>query len=208
MTDSPQAFWNRVARRYADMPMRNPDAYDTTLALLRTYLQPASSVLELGCGTGTTARHLARHVGHYTATDYAPEMIAIAQEKHDVDELENLTFQTGAVGDGSLPPGPFDVILAFNFLHLLPNRQTALTEIFEILPSGGLFIAKTPCLGGVFRALQPLVTILRWAGKAPDVRFLTPSRLERDIRAAGFEIIKTGDYPKRPPSRLIFARKA
>lgn len=208
MTDTPHAFWNRVARRYADMPMRNSEAYEITLDLVRKHLQPDGNVLELGCGTGTTALRLAGDVGQYTATDYAPEMIAIAQEKHTASGVGNLSFQIGAPGDGSLPPGPFDVILAFNFLHLLPDRQAALREIRQTLPDGGLFISKTPCLGGMFRVLQPVVAVLRRWGKAPDVRFLTPSTLERDIRAAGFELLQTGDYPKRPPSRFIVARTA
>lgn len=206
-TDKDQEFWDRVARRYAEMPMRNETAYETTLGLVRQYLKPHMSVLELGCGTGTTALHLAGAVRLYTATDFAPEMIAIAQEKRDAEMLGSLSLQTGTLGDGSLPAGPFDAILAFNFLHLLPNRDAALSEMLDMLPKGGLLISKTPCLGGAFRVLQPLVCVLRWMGKAPDVRFLTPSRLEQEIRSAGFDIMETGDYPKWPPSRLIVAIK-
>ena len=45
-------------------------------------------------------------------------------------------------------------------------------------------------------------------GKAPYVNFLTIDRLERAIESAGFEILETGDYPAKPPSRLVVARKA
>ena len=108
----------------------------------------------------------------------------------------------------SLPAGPFDAVLAFNLLHLLPDRQNALSNIRAMLAPDGVFISKTPCLGGAWRVLQPVIALLRMMGKAPDIQFLSRSKLERDIRTAGFEIIETGDYPRRPPSHFIVARKS
>ncbi|MEE4186957.1 MAG: class I SAM-dependent methyltransferase [Roseobacter sp.] len=207
MLDKANDSWNRVARRYASMPIRNPAAYEATLARVRTHLKPEHSVLEMGCGTGTTALRLGPDVARYLASDSAPEMIAIAREKCVPAGLAKPGFFVAGIGDGSLPEGPFDVVVAFNLLHLLPDRKAALSEIRMMLPEGGLFISKTPCLGGVFRALQPLVAVLRWMRKAPDIRFVTPSLLEREIRETGFEIIENGDYPKRPPSHFIVARK-
>lgn len=205
--DRSSAFWNRVAQRYADMPMRNAVAYEATLNLVRQYLHADQCVLEIGCGTGTTAVRLAGYVRRYVATDYAPEMIAIAEEKRRAEGLDHLELSVGTPGDGSLPEGSFDAILAFNVLHLLPDRTAALSEVFDMLPSGGVLISKTPCFGGVFRILQPLVAVMKWLGKAPDVRFLTSARLERDVVSAGFEIVEVGNYPKRPPSRLIVAKR-
>lgn len=207
MTNDSAAFWNKVARRYAGMTIRNPDAYEMTLDLVRARLRPEDHVLELGCGTGTTALRLADAVAHYVGNDYAPEMIAIAEEKRADAQVEDLVFCTGQLGDGSLPKGPFDVILGFNVLHLLPDRRSAFADIAQNLQPGGLLISKTPCLGGAYRVLQPLVTVMRLMGKAPKLSFLTPARLERDIKAAGFEILETGSYPKRPPSRFVVAQK-
>ncbi|MFA8441602.1 class I SAM-dependent methyltransferase [Yoonia sp.] len=207
MTNDSAAFWDKIARRYAGMTIRNPEAYEMTLDLVRARLRPDDHVLELGCGTGTTALRLADAVAHYVGNDYAPEMIAIAEEKRTEAQVENLVFCTGQLGDGSLPKGPFDVILGFNVLHLLPDRQSAFANIAQNLRPGGLLISKTPCLGGVYRLLQPLVAVMRLMGKAPKLSFLTLARLERDIKAAGFEILETGSYPKRPPSRFIVAKK-
>jgi hypothetical protein len=60
----------------------------------------------------------------------------------------------------------------------LVNRgaQLALKEIFDLLRPGGLFISKTPCLGGVYRLLQPVLAALQLFGKAakagiPQTRF-------------------------------------
>jgi SAM-dependent methyltransferase len=207
--ETPQAaFWNRVARRYAAAPMRKPEAWETTLDRVRAHLSPAARVAELGCGTGSTALRLAPHVASYQATDDASEMIAIARERQVADPVSGLFFRTGRPGDGSLPGGPFDAVLAFNLLHLLPDLPAALTEVRDMLRPGGLLITKTPCLGGRWIVLWPLVAAFRMAGKAPPLRFVRPSRLEADIAAAGFEIVERGDYPANPPSRFVVAKKS
>ncbi len=205
-TDS-AAFWDRVARRYAKMSMRNADDYEKTLDMIRAYLRPDDRVLELGCGTGTTALKLSNAVGSYIATDYSPEMIAIAAEKRAEAGINNLDVRIGRIGDGSLPQDPFNAILCFNLLHLLPNRQLAFREVAQTLRPGGLFISKTPCLSGAYRLLWPILAAFQMMGKAPEFHFLSPVRLEQEIRRAGFEVIETGDYPKRPPRRFIVARK-
>jgi ubiquinone/menaquinone biosynthesis C-methylase UbiE len=146
-------------------------------------------------------------VAQYTAVDFSAEMIAIARERQAEGEVANLDFVVVTVADGSFPDGPFDAILAFNVLHLLPDRDTAFADTFGRLRTGGLFISKTPCLGGVYRVLQPVVAILRLFGKAPRLAFLTPRSLEREITQAGFEIREHGNYPARPPSRFIVAAK-
>lgn len=207
MADTSRAFWGRVAQRYAAMPMRNPDGYAATLDLVRRYLRAEHNVLELGCGTGTTATTLAGSVARYVASDYAPEMTEIARAKIAASDLANLDVCTGGLGVGTLPTGPFDVILAFNLLHLLPDRPAAFAEIADMLPKGGLFLSKTPCLCGLWRAFQPLLAVLRWMGKVPHLRFLSPKQLEREIRSAGFEIVDHGGGLERSPRRFIVARK-
>jgi SAM-dependent methyltransferase len=203
----PQAFWDRVAQRYSKMEMRNPDAYETTLTLVKARLRPQDRALELGCGTGATALRLAPCVAAYVAIDYSSAMIAIAQEAQSNAAMENLTPVVAGLGDGSMPEGPYDAILAFNLLHLLPDRTAAFKEIFELTRPGGYLISKTPCLGGLFRVFQPVLRVLRLFGKAPDFNFITPATLERDIVRAGFEIIERGDYPAKPPRRFIVAQR-
>jgi SAM-dependent methyltransferase len=203
----PQAFWDRVAQRYAKMEMRNPDAYETTLALVKARLRAQDCVLELGCGTGATALRLAPCVAEYIASDYSSAMITIAREAQSSAAMENLTLVVAGLGDSSMPEGPYDAILAFNLLHLLPDRTAAFRKIFDLTRPGGYLISKTPCLGGLFRVFQPVLAILRLFGKAPDFHFITPAALERDIRNAGFEVIERGDYPSGPPRRFIVAQR-
>jgi ubiquinone/menaquinone biosynthesis C-methylase UbiE len=195
-----------MARRYADSPMRNPQMWERTLELTRARLAPEALVLELGCGTGSTALRLAPHLGRYTGTDDASGMIGIAREKLAGTPVEGLSFDTARTGDGSLPEGPFDAVLAFNLLHLVPDLPATLAEARDLLKPGGYLITKTPCLGGNrYAALWPVVSVLRLIGKAPPLRFIGANRLEAQIAAAGFDILERGDYP--PPSRFVVARR-
>lgn len=204
--ETPQAaFWNRVADRYAAMPMRAPDAWEETLARTAAHLSPGDRVLEVGCGTGSTACRLAAGVAEYVASDDAARMVAIAAERGA--GIAGFRPVQARPGDGSLPAGPFDAVLAFNLLHLLPNLPGALAELRGSLRPGGRLIAKTPCLGGRYLVLWPVLRALRVAGKAPPVKFYTPAGIEARIMAAGFRIEARDDLPKRPPSRLVIARR-
>lgn len=209
MTNQTAPFWDRAARSYAARPVSNPEAYAITLERTQAYLHADDKVLELGAGTSSTAITLAPHVAEYTASDISSEMVRIGREKAEAAGVANLSIVTGELGDAALGQGPFDAVLAFNLLHLCPDPGAEAVKAHAILKPGGYFITKSACLGtGLFRALWPLIAAMRLVGKAPPVRFLSRAGLERMIREAGFEIVETGDYPTRPPSRFIVARKA
>lgn len=206
MTDS-RGFWNKVARRYAQMDIRNPDAYEQTLDSIRAHLSEKDCVLEVGCGTGTTAFKLALGVRRYLASDYSSEMISIALERQPPETRETLDFHVGQIGDEDHPTGPFNMVLCFNFLHLLDDRQEVVAEIHKNLEPGGIFISKTPCLSGLSRLLQPVVLILHAFGKAPAFKFLSPKRLAAEIKTAGFEIMETARHPEGSVRHVIVAKK-
>jgi len=211
-----RTFWDRIARKYAAAPVRNQEAYEKTLALTVEHLGPEQSVLELGCGTGTTALLLAGNVSSYLATDFAPGMIAIAEEKLAAEKDKStapagLRFAVADVFDEKVEPsgGPadgYDAVLAFNFLHLVEDPDSLLARVNGLLKPGGLFISKSVCLRKRAWLFAPLVKILQLLGKAPFLRMLSFQALEDMIERAGFEIVETGTYPA-PFSRFVVARK-
>lgn len=201
------SFWDRIAAKYATDPIADKPAYDYTLGRMRHYLGAADRVLEIGCGTASTALELAPHVGQYTATDYSAAMVAIGREKLSRAGLTNLTILQASLQDGRLPAGDHDAVLALNVLHLMPHPARALAQIRDHLRPGGLFLSKTACLCGLWRGMWPAVNLMRMLGKAPQVRFFSPAWLERAVRDAGFDIIESGDFPRRPPRRFIVARR-
>ena len=208
MTQSSTAlFWDKVARKYAQSKIGDMEAYQTTMARTRLHLHAEDRVLEMGCGTSSTALLLAPDVAHITASDISGEMIEIGKEKVWDQGISNVTPTQGVIGDPGLD-GEYDAMLAFNLLHLVPDPAGTIARVFDQLPPGGRFISKTPCMAGKRWFLGPLVGLLRLFGKAPDtVRFFKVAELERMITSAGFEIIETGDYPRKMPSHFVVARK-
>lgn len=212
MQDAAQ-FWDNTARKYAKSPIRDMDAYTYTLGRTRSYLKPSDTVLELGCGTGSTALLLAEHVAHITASDLSANMIKVGKEKAAADGVSNVTFvQSDAVGP-ALGEGPYDVVMAHNLIHLLEDPKAAIARVAGLLKPGGLFISKTVCTPGAnlpfkFKLMLLALPLLQWLGKAPYVNFMEADALEAMIVAEGFEIMEAVNSPAAPPCRYIVARKA
>jgi ubiquinone/menaquinone biosynthesis C-methylase UbiE len=203
-------FWDRSSRRYAKSSIADPNGYERTLERTRAYLQPGDSVLELGCGTGTTALRLANGVRSYLATDISGGMIAIAEEKLAIESIPALSFRTATAEELVHEESRFDAVLGFNYLHLVRNVPDTLRSIHVLLKPGGLFISKTPCLGD----MNPLIRLLllpamQVVGKAPHVSSLGASELERLIVGAGFDVLVRESHASKGKDQrpYIVARK-
>jgi ubiquinone/menaquinone biosynthesis C-methylase UbiE len=203
-------FWDRSSRKYAKSAIADPNGYERTLERARAHLRPADRVLELGCGTGTTALRLANGVRSYLATDISGGMIAIANEKLVVESIPALSFRTATAEELVHEESRFDAVLGFNYLHLVRNVPGTLRSIHVLLKPGGLFISKTPCLGD----MNPLIRLLllpamRAIGKAPHVSSLGASALEQLIVVAGFDILVRESHASKGKDQrpYIVARK-
>ena len=205
MTVETAAFWDKVAPKYAKQPIKDQTAYEQTLDRIRGHLSPSDHVLELGCGTGATALLLAPKVAHITATDISPGMIAQANDR--LVGGENVTFKAAQPQELTAPEGGYDVVMAQNLIHLLEDTEGFVSNVHRLLKPGGLFISKTPCLAHFNRFLMLIIPVMQVFGKAPFVKTLSITELEGAISWDGFDIIETGSYPAKPPSRFIVARK-
>ncbi|MDO8903036.1 class I SAM-dependent methyltransferase [Hydrogenophaga sp.] len=183
-------FWNKIARKYARDPIGDIAGYEKTLERVQALLAPEHEVLEIGCGTGTTALRLAPGTRRMVATDVSAEMVAIACEKLATQPVPQLTFRV-ADADAPLTTQPcFDAVLAFNVLHLVGDLEQALSSVLHALKPGGLFISKTPCLND----MNPLVPrlalpLMRALGKAPHVLCFSSVQLENALALHGLEIV-------------------
>ena len=208
MVDS-KTFWDKMAPKYAESQMRSVEDYEHTLARTLSHLTPEMRVLEMGCGTGTTALRLAPHVKAFVGTDQSSEMIRIARDKA-ADEHSNLEFRVlGAAESAQLEEG-FDVVMGFNLFHLVPDADAVLADIFKMLKPGGLMISKTPCLmdkafGWKRFLVAGMLPILKRIGKAPDVGLWRIADVDSRIADAGFETLESGNFPAI--SRYVVARK-
>ena len=204
-------FWDRLARKYAADPIADLAGYERSIARCAALLRPEAQVVELGCGTGTTALKLAPHVAQLTATDLSAEMVRIAEEKRAAAGLTNLRFFAAEAADPRLPAGGFDAVLAMNLLHLVPDLQATLATAHGLLRPGGLFISKTPCLSDMNPLIRLLLPLMRWVGKAPaSVRCFTDAQLQSALQDAGFALVAVERHASkgRDTRPFIVARRA
>jgi ubiquinone/menaquinone biosynthesis C-methylase UbiE len=208
--DKSAKFWDKSARKYAKSKIADLAEYENGIAITKQYLDKNQKVLEMGCGTGSTALELAPAVNHITATDISSEMIAIANEKKAAQGISNIDFSVGVATEAQFDNEQFDVVLALNLLHLVSNLDVTLAQAHRILKPGGLFISKTPCLkeSVVFSLLKYPLVAAQLFNLAPPVFFLSIEQLEEHIHAAGFETEHAYTNEKSPKRRYIVAKKA
>jgi len=180
-------FWDRVAPSYSKQPIADGESYARKLATTQALMRSDMEVLEFGCGTGSTALAHAPHVAHILATDVSAAMIGIGREKAQSTGIDNVTFRQAGVEEFEAPDGSYDMVLALNLLHLLPNRTAALAKIHRLLKPGGIFVSSTVCLADRMWFLRPVIPVLQWIGKAPYVSFLASTQVMREVATAGFE---------------------
>ncbi|MCW1952286.1 MAG: class I SAM-dependent methyltransferase [Octadecabacter sp.] len=203
-------FWDKVAPKYAQDPIKDMAAYEYTLERTKSYLSADDRVLEMGCGTGSTALLIAPHVREIVGTDVSPAMIEIAVAKANAAGIKNATFRTSTARDAAKGPDSVDAVFGFNLFHLVKGAEDIFVDVYKMLPKGGYFITKTPCLGdksvGFKRFLfQAMIPPMQWFGKAPYVHFFTHKEYEDALRFAGFVIVEAGNFPAI--SRYVVARK-
>ena len=203
-------FWDRTSRKYAAAAIADQAGYERTLERTTALLRPDHRVLELGCGTGTTALRLAGAVQGYLGTDISAEMIAIAEEKHAAGPTPALAFRATTAENLAPEAKPFNAVLGFNYLHLVRDLPGTLRRIHALLAPGGLFISKTPCVGEMNAVIRlALLPAMRAIGRAPYVNIFRATELSQQIGATGFDIVaveshSTNDKGRRP---YIVARK-
>jgi len=204
---SSEKFWDKKAEGYAASPISNMDAYNQTMEQTRAHLETSDRVLEVGCGTGSTALLLAEHVAHITGSDISGNMIQIAKDKATAQNIENVDFVRATLSDEALENEAYDVVLAFNILHLLDDLPGAIAQIHKRLKPGGVFISKTVMLGDGLSLWRLAIPPMRLLGLAPPVKSLTQGEMDATISAGGFEIIETYDTSGSFATRFIVAKK-
>ena len=127
-------------------------------------LQPGMTVLDIGCGPGRLTIPIARKVGQQgevVAIDIQPGMLRRARDKAQAANLTNIRFLQAGAGEGKLEPGRSDRALLVTVLGEIPDRQSALKEIFDALKPGGILSVTEIILDPHFQSRN---TVLRLAG--------------------------------------------
>jgi len=205
--DRSTKFWDKVAERYAKRPIADEVAYEKKLQVTREHFEPHMEVLELGCGTGSTAIAHAPYVKHIRAIDLSSKMLAIAQDKADAANVGNVSFERSTIDDLRVLDQTLDAVLALSVLHLLEDKEAAIAKVHKMLKPGGVFVTSTACIGDMPTWIKLIVPIGRILGRMPLIRVFTTTELRNNLTDGGFEI----DYewqPKKVAGLFIVAKKA
>jgi ubiquinone/menaquinone biosynthesis C-methylase UbiE len=186
---SKSKFWNKVAEKYAKSPIEDQESYEIKLDITRDYLTSDSEVLEVGCGTGSTAILHAPYVKHIHGVDISEKMIDIARAKIEPGTHDNVTFEVADLDTYPHSGKLYDVALAMSILHLVEDRLAILDMIYDRLKPGGILVSSTVCL----KAYSPLIRMALPVGNAlgflPTVKSFDSARLQKDMTDAGFKIV-------------------
>ncbi len=174
--NSETAEW--YAANYGDYPTNK-------LAVENIDLPDHSTIIDVGCGTGSALRHAAARVkdGTLIGIDPVPRMIEIAKElteKHEVDY--QIDFKVGSAEEIPVDDNIANLVFAFDSVDHWHDLHQGLKEVQRILvPSGSFIIAKDKGVPGANRSLKSLKQTLESTGfdlveqkeiKSEDVSFV------------------------------------
>lgn len=188
------ADFGRTSRDYGQYRAGFPDAFFERL-IDAGFVAPGDRVLDLGTGTGTIARGLARRGCRVTGLDPAREQIAEA-ERLDRAAGVAVEYVVAKAEATTLPDHAFNVVTAGQCWYWF-DRPRVGTEIRRLLLGGGrLIIANFDRLAHtdnvveatdrLLRAHSPRLTPRRTNGIYPD--WLT------DMASAGFGRLETFSF--------------
>jgi ubiquinone/menaquinone biosynthesis C-methylase UbiE len=199
-------FWDWIAERYARSPIADEASYKKKLQITQDYLRSGMEVLEFGCGTGSTALIHAPHVKHIRAIDISSRMIEIARGKANASRTTNITFDQSNFDDFYAPDQSFHAVFGLSILHLLENRDAAISKVHRLLTPGGIFVSSTACIGDWMKWFKLVAPIGKLSGFLPLVKVFTSEELVASLVKAGFEIDHRWQ-PARGKAVFIVARR-
>ncbi|MGF7032971.1 SAM-dependent methyltransferase [Paenibacillus mucilaginosus] len=185
---------------YLDMLTRlgassaHPGGFSATLSQLRRFPLPSGSrVLEVGCGTGRTACHLAGLGMRVTGLDIRPEMLAKAVRRAELQGVQ-VHFAEGSITALPFEEGSFDVVLAESVTNFA-SIPDALREYCRVLAPGGLLYDRELILAGPIarEAYDQLAGFFGFGG------LLDEEAWKEELLRAGFSAAESWD-------RLPFGR--
>ncbi len=143
------------------------------------------AILEVGCGTGVGIE-IALDLGATSvhAFDIDPMSVARAYRR---TAGRNVRLWCGTVEAIPADTGEYDAILDFGVLHHVEDWERGVEEIARVLRPGGRFVGEEMLARFIDHPIS------RTLFDHPTVNRFDLGRLAAALRAAGFEIVDSGD---------------
>ncbi len=193
--DRDRDFWEKRAAQYdrvATGLFGRP--LPRVLELVANGVSGADTVLEVAAGTGLITAAIAPCVRRVVATDYSDNMLAILQQRMQAAGISHVEAVHRDIYALGYPAGSFDVVIAGNVLHLVPDLEKALDALSYVLRPGGKLIAPTFVHGET--RLSRLVSrlVVTFLGQ-PVHRRLTTGSLRQALEDRGLQVSRHETIP-------------
>ncbi len=202
-----EKFWDKRAVEYDQNEKKWSETYNKAIENTTKYLKKEDTVLEMGCGSGIMTMQLANLVKEIHAFDISSKMIESADQRAKGNNIENIQYSQNTIFDERFKKGTYDVILAFNVLHLLDDTPEVMQRINELLKPRGIFISETASLGETKAFLSSMISLFSKMRILPKVSKLKYSDLENLITKVELEILETEILGEGVTTYYIAARK-
>jgi ubiquinone/menaquinone biosynthesis C-methylase UbiE len=164
-------------------------------------IDSASTVLDIGCGTGVAARTIARRAnfsGRVTGIDLSPYLVEAAKRLADEEGLGDLVeFRSRDTRDLDIPDGRFDAVVAHTLVSHVKEALTVLKEAGRLVKPGGLiavfdgdYASMTFALDDPVQSKRHDEALIKAVVTSPRVM----QQMPRIIQQAGLEMVRTFPY--------------
>ncbi len=191
-SDRDRQYWENHARGYDASLRVLAKPLPRMLELVAAACRAAGRVLELAAGTGLVTTAIASVAEQVTATDYSSSMVDMLRTRVQAAGASNVTCAQADIFALPYPPASFDVVVAANVLHLVPDLDAAIRAMLRVLRPEGKLVVPTFChdetiLSAVVSRLLSLTGFpghRRFTGKS-----LRAALEQHGMRVTGYEVI-------------------
>lgn len=135
-------FWDKVSGVYDLFEnIYNKSVYQSTGESVAKYIKNSDRVLECACGTGAISIFIAPVCKELIVSDYSVGMLKQAKKK--LKNYDNIDYRRVDITDIEAEDNSFDVVVAGNVIHLLPDPQRAMNELTRVCKDGGRLVIPT-----------------------------------------------------------------
>ncbi|KAF9623779.1 hypothetical protein IFM89_005286 [Coptis chinensis] len=166
---------------------------DKEFKLAKDYLKPVlgGNIIDASCGSGLFTRLFSKSglFSLVVALDFSENMLRQSYEfikQEDGIPEENLILVRADIARLPFVSSSVDAVHAGAALHCWPSPSAAVAEISRVLRPGGVFVATTYILDGIYGTVPLLKTLRQTIGQATSSHiFLSERELEDLCEACG-----------------------